>query len=81
MENAAFSLSLPLDGNDFPESEPLKLGIVTHESRGSETIVFPLSPTCSRIIESVRLPSAEPVCSFFFSSADMPSRESEPTIR
>jgi len=30
---------------------------------------------------SVRLPWAEPVCSFFFSSAVMPSRLSEPTIR
>lgn len=65
----------------LPESEPTKVGIVTFESRGSETIVFPLSPTCRIIIESVRLPSAEPVWSFFFSSADMPSRLSEPTIR
>ena len=43
--------------------------------------MFPSEPTCRSIIESVRLPSAEPVWSFFFSSADMPSRLSEPTIR
>lgn len=65
----------------LPESEPLYVGISTFESRGSETSVEPLSPVCRIIMESVRLPSAEPVCSFFFSSADIPARLSEPTIR
>jgi hypothetical protein len=65
----------------LPDVEPTYDGIVTFESRGSEIRVSPLSPTCRIIIESVRLPAAEPVCSFFFSAADSPSRLSEPTIR
>ncbi|CAM5242489.1 hypothetical protein SFUMM280S_00382 [Streptomyces fumanus] len=65
----------------LPDSEPTKVGISTSESRGRETRVAPLSPVCRIIIESVRLPSAEPVCRSFFSSSDMPSRLSEPTIR
>ncbi|CAM5350067.1 hypothetical protein SALBM311S_08147 [Streptomyces alboniger] len=65
----------------LPESDATNVGISTFESRGRETRVSPLLPTCSSIIESVRLPAAEPVCSFFFSSADMPARLSEPTMR
>lgn len=67
--------------NFFPDSDPTKDGISTLESRGSEISVGPLEPSCRIIIESVRLPSAEPVRSRFFSSADMPSRLSDPTIR
>lgn len=68
-------------GNILPDSDPRNEGIVTLESRGSEISVGPFDPSCRIIIESVRLPSAEPVWSFFFSSADIPSRLSEPTIR
>lgn len=79
---AAFSFTCrPVPLNVLPDSEPTNVGIVTFESRGSETSVGPLDPVCRIIIESVRLPSAEPVCSSFFWSADRPSRLSEPTIR
>lgn len=79
---AAFSLMCrPVPLYVLPDSEPTNVGSSTSESRGSEIRVSPLSPTCRIIIESVRLPSAEPVCSCFFSAADMPSRLSEPTIR
>lgn len=79
---AAFSfVSRPWFGNIFPDSEPRNEGITTFESRGSETSVGPFDPSCRIIIESVRLPSALPVWRFFFSSSDMPSRLSEPTIR
>ena len=79
---AAFSLVWrPVPLYVLPEPEPTYVGISTSESRGSETSVSPLSPTCRIIIESVRLPSAEPVCSFFLSSADSPARLSEPTMR
>ncbi len=45
----------------MPDWEPTKEGISTSESRGSEIIVFPLEHFARTIIESVRLPSAEPV--------------------
>ena len=72
---------LPVAGYFLPDWEPTKEGISTSESRGSEIMVFPLEQAARIIIESVRLPSAEPVWSFFFSSSVMPSRLSEPTIR
>lgn len=79
---AAFSFTVrPVPWYVLPDSDPLNEGISTFESRGSETSVGPFDPLCRIIIESVRLPSAEPVCSAFFSSDDMPSRLSEPTIR
>lgn len=54
---AALSLTRrPVPWNVLPESEPTKEGISTSESRGSEIIAFPLSPTCRIIMESVRLP-------------------------
>lgn len=65
----------------LPDSEPTKVGISTSESRGSEISVSPLLPVCRIIIESVRLPSAEPVCSCFFCSEESPARLSEPTMR
>ncbi|CAM5648295.1 hypothetical protein SHIRM173S_08185 [Streptomyces hirsutus] len=67
--------------NVLPDSEPLKVGISTFESRGSEIRVGPLLPVCRIIMESVRLPSADPVRSFFFCSSVSPARLSEPTIR
>lgn len=42
--------------------------------------VFPLSPTCRIIIESLRLPPAWPVCRSSSWLSERPLRLSEPTI-
>ncbi len=56
-------------------------GIGTQESRGMLIRVFPLSPTCRIIIESLRLPSVScPVCRSSCSESVRPWRLSEPTI-
>src|ERR1044072_5572252 len=49
-------------------------GMVTQESRGRLISVLPWAPVWSTIIESVRPPSAEPVCSCFLAAPDSPVR-------